>query len=269
MVEAGLGGRHDATNVLGGAGRGAHQRRPRAHALARPDDHRHRAREARRRGARRRRSWSGELRPRGRGRGRRRSTRASSRADPAAGVAAHAASSARNFAVARAAAEALLGALDDGRGAARRVARRPCPGASRSSPRTPLTIYDGAHNPSGIAALAAALRDAVGERPLVAVLSVLDDKDAAGMLRELVAAAARRGLHRVAQPARALAGDARVAVRASWRARRREIEADPHAARAARPRARRAGRRRRGDRLDLPRRRPAVAPGRRRRASAL
>ena len=50
------------------AGRGAHQRRPRAHPLARPDDHRHRAREARGRGARlhaRRR----RARPRGRGGG--------------------------------------------------------------------------------------------------------------------------------------------------------------------------------------------------------
>jgi dihydrofolate synthase/folylpolyglutamate synthase len=37
-----------------------------------------------------------------------------------------------------------------------------------------------------MAALAAALEDAVGTRPLVAVVSILDDKDAAGMLRELV-----------------------------------------------------------------------------------
>jgi len=50
----------------------------------------------------------------------------------------------------------------------------------------PLTILDGAHNPSGMAALAAALDDAIGERPLVAVVSVLDDKDAAGMLRALI-----------------------------------------------------------------------------------
>jgi dihydrofolate synthase/folylpolyglutamate synthase len=50
----------------------------------------------------------------------------------------------------------------------------------------PLTIYDGAHNPSGVAALAEALPDLVGERPLVAVISVLDDKDAAGMLRALL-----------------------------------------------------------------------------------
>jgi alkylation response protein AidB-like acyl-CoA dehydrogenase len=41
-----------------------------------------------------------------------------------------------------------------------------------------------------VGALAAALHDAVQDRPLIAVLSVLDDKDAAGMLRELVPLAA-------------------------------------------------------------------------------
>ena len=60
------------------------------------------------------------------------------------------------------------------------------PGRFQVVADAPLTIFDGAHNPSGVAALASALRDAVGEKPLVAVLSVLDDKDAAGMLRELV-----------------------------------------------------------------------------------
>ena len=58
VVEAGLGGRWDATNVIPSRGAGADERRPRAHALARPDDRRHRAREARRRAPRRRRSWS-------------------------------------------------------------------------------------------------------------------------------------------------------------------------------------------------------------------
>jgi dihydrofolate synthase/folylpolyglutamate synthase len=60
------------------------------------------------------------------------------------------------------------------------------PGRFQVVADAPLTIFDGAHNPSGVAALASALRDAVGDKPLVAVLSVLDDKDAAGMLRELV-----------------------------------------------------------------------------------
>jgi dihydrofolate synthase/folylpolyglutamate synthase len=44
------------------------------------------------------------------------------------------------------------------------------------------TILDGAHNPSGMEALAEALPDT----RLVAVVSILDDKDAAGMLRALL-----------------------------------------------------------------------------------
>ena len=49
VLEAGLGGRYDATNVVDSACRRADQRRPRAHALARPDGRRYRAGEARRR----------------------------------------------------------------------------------------------------------------------------------------------------------------------------------------------------------------------------
>ena len=50
----------------------------------------------------------------------------------------------------------------------------------------PLVIHDGAHNPEGAAALAAALPEVVGGRPLVGVISVLDDKDAATMLSALL-----------------------------------------------------------------------------------
>jgi dihydrofolate synthase/folylpolyglutamate synthase len=50
----------------------------------------------------------------------------------------------------------------------------------------PLTILDGAHNPDGIVALAESLPAIVEGRPLVAVVSILDDKDAAGMLRTLL-----------------------------------------------------------------------------------
>ena len=52
--------------------------------------------------------------------------------------------------------------------------------------REPLTIVDGAHNPSGMQALVEALPEVAGERPLVAVVAVLDDKDAAAMLRALL-----------------------------------------------------------------------------------
>ena len=61
-----------------------------------------------------------------------------------------------------------------------------------------------------MAALAEALRglrSTAGR--LVAVLSILDDKDAAGMLRELLPLLRRGRLHRQRQPAGAVAGDAR------------------------------------------------------------
>ncbi|MBA2533107.1 MAG: hypothetical protein H0V23_13565 [Nocardioidaceae bacterium] len=66
------------------------------------------------------------------------------------------------------------------------AARIEVPGRLQRIGEDPLTILDGAHNPSGMAALAAALEDVIGARPLVAVVSVLDDKDAAGMLRALL-----------------------------------------------------------------------------------
>jgi dihydrofolate synthase / folylpolyglutamate synthase len=90
-----------------------------------------------------------------------------------------------NFAVARAAAAALHGQLDEA-AVLRAASSVTVPGRFEVRGEAPLTIFDGAHNPSGIAALAAALRDVARGRPLIAVVSVLDDKDAGGMLRELV-----------------------------------------------------------------------------------
>ena len=88
----------------------------------------------------------------------------------------------RNFALARAAAEALIGELDDG--AVRRAAASVrVPGRFQVVDEAPLTILDGAHNPGGMHALAESLAD--HREPLVVVLSVLDDKDAAAMLSEL------------------------------------------------------------------------------------
>jgi dihydrofolate synthase/folylpolyglutamate synthase len=100
-----------------------------------------------------------------------------------------------NFAVAKVAAGEFLAAAEDRpawpasldeAAVLRAASSLTVPGRFQVVADAPLTIFDGAHNPSGVAALASALRDAVGEKPLVAVLSVLDDKDAAGMLRELV-----------------------------------------------------------------------------------
>jgi dihydrofolate synthase/folylpolyglutamate synthase len=92
---------------------------------------------------------------------------------------------AQNFAVAVAAARAYLGELD-ARVVAEVAGRVQVPGRMQVVAERPLTIYDGAHNPSGVEALAAALPAAVGARPLIAVVSILDDKDAAGMLRALL-----------------------------------------------------------------------------------
>jgi dihydrofolate synthase/folylpolyglutamate synthase len=69
---------------------------------------------------------------------------------------------------------------------ARVAAHAQVPGRLQVISESPRTILDGAHNPSGIAALAAALPDAAGDRPVTAVVSILDDKDAVGMLRELI-----------------------------------------------------------------------------------
>jgi dihydrofolate synthase / folylpolyglutamate synthase len=86
-----------------------------------------------------------------------------------------------NFAVACAAAREQLGVLD--RVVVERVAARiTVPGRLQVVAERPLTILDGAHNPSGVEALAAALP----ERQFVGVVSILDDKDAAAMLRALL-----------------------------------------------------------------------------------
>jgi dihydrofolate synthase/folylpolyglutamate synthase len=90
-----------------------------------------------------------------------------------------------NFLVAAAAAAAYLDGQDL-RSVAEVAARVRVPGRLQQVAEEPLTILDGAHNPSGMVALASALDDVVGERPLVAVVSILDDKDAAGMLRALL-----------------------------------------------------------------------------------
>ncbi|HEY1595798.1 MAG TPA: cyanophycin synthetase [Thermoleophilaceae bacterium] len=100
-------------------------------------------------------------------------------------LAAHGAFQRANFALARAAAEAFLGELDED--AVRHAgAEVQVPGRMQVVSHDPLTIIDGAHNPAGAAAVAEALPELIGDRPVVGVVGVLDDKDAAGMLRALL-----------------------------------------------------------------------------------
>jgi dihydrofolate synthase/folylpolyglutamate synthase len=94
----------------------------------------------------------------------------------------------RNFALARAAAEAYLGHLDE-QAVTVAAAEIRVPGRLQEVDQRPLTLLDGAHNPAGMRALAESLPDLVrGHDRVVAALSILDDKDAAGMLGELLPA---------------------------------------------------------------------------------
>jgi dihydrofolate synthase/folylpolyglutamate synthase len=92
-----------------------------------------------------------------------------------------------NFAIAAAAAEAFLARPLDPAALAAAARETTIPGRVEIVAREPLTVYDGAHNPAGARALAESLDDVLGERrPRVAVIGVLEDKDAAAMLAELL-----------------------------------------------------------------------------------
>ncbi|MDO8213924.1 folylpolyglutamate synthase/dihydrofolate synthase family protein [Conexibacter sp. CPCC 206217] len=110
-------------------------------------------------------------------------------AEPGVEVAAPGTFQRRNFALARAAAAAYLETL--GREldvAAVRAAASAVlvPGRMQVIGHEPLTLVDGAHNPAGVAAIAESLPQLTAGRQLVALVSVLDDKDATEMLRALL-----------------------------------------------------------------------------------
>jgi dihydrofolate synthase / folylpolyglutamate synthase len=91
-----------------------------------------------------------------------------------------------NFALARAAAGAFLGDALDEDAVRRAAAEVRVPGRMQVVAERPLTVLDGAHNPAGAEAVAAALPELFDGRRAVGVIGVLDDKDAAGMLRALL-----------------------------------------------------------------------------------
>ena len=92
-----------------------------------------------------------------------------------------------NFAVAHAAAAAFLGHALDPAAVERAAAETRVPGRLDVVGEAPLTVYDGAHNPAGASALAGALPELIGGlRPAVLVAAILEDKEAAAMLAELL-----------------------------------------------------------------------------------
>jgi len=103
----------------------------------------------------------------------------------------------RNFALARTAAQAYAGSslgaggedLEPAVGAAAESTL--VPGRLQVIAEDPLTVLDGAHNPHAVVALMESLPALIGGRPLALVLGVLEDKDAASMLAGLLSVSDR------------------------------------------------------------------------------
>jgi dihydrofolate synthase/folylpolyglutamate synthase len=93
----------------------------------------------------------------------------------------------RNFALARAAAEVFLGELDSAR-VAEVAATIAVPGRLEQIAAEPPTYVDAAHNPDGAAALAEALPALAAGRRVVGCLAILADKDAEAMVKALAPA---------------------------------------------------------------------------------
>jgi dihydrofolate synthase/folylpolyglutamate synthase len=90
----------------------------------------------------------------------------------------------RNFAVALASAEALRGRLDAGVATAVAGSLQ-IPGRVEVVESDPPLILDAAHNPDGARALAEALGEVAGTAPVVGCVAVLEDKDATGIAAAL------------------------------------------------------------------------------------
>ena len=225
VVEAGLGGRWDATNVLGApvvvlTNVGLEHTRWLGPTIADIAGEKLAVvRAGRDAGARRRRARGRSRWPRRRARRSSAARRRVRRLDLARLPAA------RNFAAPRAAAaEAPSSAA---RSTAVVAASPPSgsPAACRSSPSDPLTIYDGAHNAPGIAALAALACPRAPSRCCRSSMTRTRPGCCARCCRGSRAAV----FTRAPQPARAAAGHAR-RPRAQGRGPRREIEPDPRRA---------------------------------------
>jgi dihydrofolate synthase/folylpolyglutamate synthase len=116
----------------------------------------------------------------------------------------------RNFALACAAAEAFLGRLEPER-AAEVAATVTVPGRLEQLAERPPVLIDAAHNPAGAAALAESLPVVAERRRVVACLAVLADKDAEAMIAALAPALERAVCTEI--PAAALAGHGRPGAR--------------------------------------------------------
>jgi dihydrofolate synthase/folylpolyglutamate synthase len=91
-----------------------------------------------------------------------------------------------NFAAAVAAAEAFIGSSLDPAAVRGAASELRLPGRLEIVGQDPLVLLDGAHNPGGAQALADSLEGVTGGRKVVLVCSILEDKDAAGILAAIL-----------------------------------------------------------------------------------
>jgi dihydrofolate synthase / folylpolyglutamate synthase len=109
--------------------------------------------------------------------------------EPALHIAAPGAFQRANFALAELAAERFLAGIGmklDPQAVQEAAAATTIGGRLQSICEDPLTVLDGAHNPDAARALTQALPELLGDRPVALVMGVLEDKDAASMLRHLL-----------------------------------------------------------------------------------
>jgi dihydrofolate synthase / folylpolyglutamate synthase len=100
----------------------------------------------------------------------------------------------RNFALARTAAQAYLqqtGKALSEQAVEQAAGATDVPWRLQRIDEHPPTVLDGAHNPDAVRALVQTLGDVLPDAPLALVLGVLDDKDAASMLAALLPITAR------------------------------------------------------------------------------
>ena len=113
-----------------------------------------------------------------------------------------------NFTISVAAAEAFLGRALDHEAVLDAARELRLPSRLEIASREPLVILDGAHNTAGVTALRTALEPMLHGQQLTMVISILDDKDAAGMLAVMMplcqTIVLTRSSHERALPAEAL-----------------------------------------------------------------
>jgi dihydrofolate synthase/folylpolyglutamate synthase len=119
-----------------------------------------------------------------------------------------------NAALAAVAVRLLLGRLD-APAARAALAGTAVPGRLQKVGERPLVLADGAHNPDGVRVLAQSLAAVAVPRPRVGVLAIMRDKDYAGMLRRFLPLLDQVVCTQAGEPRSLTAGELAAAVRAT------------------------------------------------------